>query len=87
MAEGSVWEAFAIADHYKLNNVVAIIDVNRLGQRGPTMLEHHTEVYAARAKAFGWNAIEIDGHNLDEIERAFSSRDFRQADLHRGAHI
>jgi hypothetical protein len=40
----------AIADHYKLNNVVAIIDVNRLGQRGPTMLEHHTEVYAARAK-------------------------------------
>jgi transketolase len=71
MAEGSVWEAFAIADHYKLNNVVAIIDVNRLGQRGPTMLEHHTEVYAARAKAFGWNAIEIDGHNLDEIERAF----------------
>jgi transketolase len=71
MAEGSVWEAFAIADHYKLNNVVAIIDVNRLGQRGPTMLEWHTEVYAARARAFGWNAIVIDGHNLDEIERAF----------------
>jgi transketolase len=70
MAEGSVWEAFAIADEYKLNNMVAIIDVNRLGQRGPTMLEHHTEVYAARARAFGWNAIEIDGHNLEEISRA-----------------
>src|SRR4028118_669142 len=71
MAEGSVWDAFAIADHYKLNNVVAIIDVNRLGQRGPTMLEWHTEVYAARARAFGWNAIEIDGHNIEEIERAY----------------
>jgi transketolase len=71
MAEGSVWEAFAIADHYNLNNLVAIIDVNRLGQRGPTMLEWETDIYAARAEAFGWNAVVIDGHNLDEIKAAF----------------
>jgi transketolase len=73
MAEGSVWEAFAAAGEYKLNNMVAIIDVNRLGQRGPTMLEWQTEVYAARARSFGWNAIEIDGHNLDEIEAAYQN--------------
>jgi len=71
MAEGSVWEAFAIASHYKLNNLIAIVDVNRLGQRGETMLGWHTEIYADRARAFGWNAVEIDGHNLEEIERAF----------------
>jgi transketolase len=71
MAEGSVWEAFATASEYKLNNIVAIIDVNRLGQRGETMLGWNTGVYADRARAFGWNAIEIDGHNLDEISRAF----------------
>jgi transketolase len=73
MAEGSVWEAFAAAGEYGLNNLVAIIDVNRLGQRGPTMLEWNTGAYAARAKAFGWNAMEIDGHNLDECEAAFAA--------------
>lgn len=71
MAEGSVWEGFGTAGEYKLNNLVAIIDVNRLGQRGPTMLEWNTGAYAARARAFGWNAIEIDGHNIEEIEAAF----------------
>ncbi|HEX8552843.1 MAG TPA: transketolase [Abditibacteriaceae bacterium] len=73
MAEGSVWEAFGTAGEYGLNNLVAIIDVNRLGQRGPTMLEWNTGAYAARAKAFGWNAIEIDGHNIEEVERAFAA--------------
>lgn len=73
MAEGSVWEAFAAAGEYGLNNLVAIIDVNRLGQRGPTMLEWNTGAYAARAHAFGWNAMEIDGHNLDECEAAFAA--------------
>lgn len=71
MAEGSMWEAFAAADHLKLNNLIAIIDVNRLGQRGETMLGWDTGTYARRAQAFGWNAIEIDGHNLAEIDAAF----------------
>lgn len=70
-AEGSVWEAFELASHYKLANLIAIIDVNRLGQRGETMLAWKTGVYSERAKAFGWHAIEIDGHNLDEINQAY----------------
>src|SRR6266478_8308501 len=72
MAEGSMWEAFDHASHYKLDNLIAIIDVNRLGQRGETELGWNTAAYAARAKAFGWNAIVIDGHNYDEINRAYA---------------
>src|SRR5215469_13192622 len=72
-AEGSVWEAFDKAEFYKLNNLVAIIDCNRLGQRGPTELQWNLAAYAARARAFGWNAIEIDGHNHDEIHSALTS--------------
>ncbi|RUR74666.1 transketolase [Chlorogloeopsis fritschii PCC 6912] len=72
MSEGSVWEAFELAGHYKLPNLVAIIDVNRLGQRGQTMLGWNTQAYCDRAKAFGWNAIEIDGHNLTEIDEAYT---------------
>ncbi|MGE3272115.1 MAG: transketolase [Chloroflexota bacterium] len=71
MAEGSIWEAMGRASDEKLGNLIAIVDVNRLGQRGPTALQWHTEIYAARAKAFGWRAIEIDGHNFDEIDAAF----------------
>lgn len=71
MAEGSVWEAFHTASHYELNNLIAIIDVNRLGQRGETALGWNTGAYVARAEAFGWHAIEIDGHNLEEIDRAY----------------
>ena len=71
MAEGSVWEAMARASDEKLGNLIAIVDVNRLGQRGPTALQWQTEVYAERAKAFGWNAIVVDGHNLDEIDAAY----------------
>jgi transketolase len=79
MAEGSVWEAMASADHYKLNNLVAILDCNRLGQRGETMYGHLTEVYEAKAKAFGWQAIVIDGHDLVQIEQAFKqSADSKQ---------
>jgi transketolase len=70
-AEGSVWEAFDHASHYKLDNLIAIIDVNRLGQRGETELGWNTAAYEARAKAFGWNAIVIDGHNYDEINKAY----------------
>jgi transketolase len=71
MAEGSVWEAFDHASHYKLDNMIAIVDVNRLGQRGETELGWNTAAYEARAKAFGWNAIVIDGHNYDEINKAY----------------
>lgn len=71
VAEGSIWEAFDHASYYKLDNLIAILDCNRLGQRGETMHGWHTEVYAARAKAFGWNAIVIDGHNYDEINQAY----------------
>src|SRR5579863_3974245 len=72
MAEGSIWEAFDHATHYKLDNMVAILDCNRLGQRGETELGWNTAAYEARAKAFGWNAIVIDGHNYDEINQAFA---------------
>ncbi|HEV2653901.1 MAG TPA: transketolase [Ktedonobacteraceae bacterium] len=72
MAEGSIWEAFDHASFYKLNNMVAILDCNRLGQRGQTELGWNTEAYAARARAFGWNAIIIDGHNYEEINKAFA---------------
>jgi transketolase len=71
MAEGSVWEAIEHAAFYKLGNLICILDVNRLGQRGPTMLQWNTAAYAARAQAFGWRTIEIDGHNLEQIERAY----------------
>ena len=72
MAEGSQWEAFDHASYYKLDNLVAILDVNRLGQRGETMHGWNTTLYAQRAEAFGWNAIVIDGHNFDEINQAFA---------------
>ncbi|HYK85558.1 MAG TPA: transketolase, partial [Ktedonobacteraceae bacterium] len=72
MAEGSIWEAFDHAAHYKLDNLVGILDCNRLGQRGETELGWNTAAYEARAKAFGWNAIVIDGHNYDEINQAFA---------------
>ena len=70
-AEGSVWEAFEHASHYELDNLTAILDVNRLGQRGETMVGWNTGLYVERAQAFGWNAIEIDGHEVDEIDQAY----------------
>src|SRR5581483_9371940 len=71
MAEGSVWEAMVSASYYNLENLVAILDCNRLGQRGETMYGHHTEVYEARAKSFGWETIVIDGHNISDISKAY----------------
>jgi len=70
MAEGSVWEAFDHASHYGLGNLIALIDVNGLGQRGPTALGHETAAYARRAEAFGWQALEIDGHDHEQIDAA-----------------
>jgi len=72
MAEGSMWEAFEHASHFELDNLTAIIDVNRLGQRGETMVGWNLDRYVARAEAFGWNAIEVDGHDVEAIDEAFS---------------
>src|SRR5438067_10898607 len=72
VAEGSIWEGFDKASHYGLANVVGILDVNRLGQRGETEFGWHTEVYEARARAFGWNAVVIDGHDFGAIDAAYA---------------
>jgi transketolase len=72
MAEGSMWEAFQHAGWDGLDNIVAIVDVNRLGQTRETMLGWDTEGYARRVEAFGWHAIVIDGHDVDEIEAAYA---------------
>jgi transketolase len=72
MAEGSMWEAFEQAGFHGLDNLTAIIDVNRLGQTGPTMHEWDTAAYRRRAEAFGWKAIEIDGHDVAAIDRAYA---------------
>jgi transketolase len=72
MAEGSQWEAFEHAAFYELDNLIAIIDVNRLGQRGETMHGWDLDSYANRARAFGWHAIEIDGHDVDAIDAAYT---------------
>ena len=66
-AEGAVWEAVALASHYKLNNLIGIVDVNGRGQSQRTMYGFDTGSYCRRFESFGWNAIAIDGHNLDEI--------------------
>ena len=73
MAEGSIWEAVDHAGFLGLENLVAIIDVNRLGQRGPTMHGWNLDSYADRAEASGWHTIEIDGHDIDAIEDALSA--------------
>jgi transketolase len=72
MAEGSMWEATQHAAWEGLDNLVAIIDVNRLGQTRETMLGWDTDGYAARLRAFGWHAIVIDGHDVDAIEAAYA---------------
>ena len=72
MAEGSIWEAFDHASHWELDNLIAIVDVNRLGQTGETMHGWNLDVYAERARAFGWEAIEVDGHDVEAIEDAYA---------------
>jgi transketolase len=71
--EGSVWEAMADASFHGVNNLVGIIDMNRLGQRGPTMLGWDGDTYARRAQAFGWDTLEIDGHDVVAIDEAFTA--------------
>uniref|UniRef100_A0A0B6XYR0 Transketolase n=1 Tax=Arion vulgaris TaxID=1028688 RepID=A0A0B6XYR0_9EUPU len=70
-AEGSVWEALAFSSRYNLDNLVAIFDINRLGQSEATMLEHDLDVYKARVESFGWNAYIIDGHDIEALSKAF----------------
>ncbi|MDQ2951789.1 MAG: transketolase [Chloroflexota bacterium] len=71
-AEGSIWEGFDLGSHEGTNNVTPILDVNRLGQRGPTELEWDTDAYAARIQAFGWHAIIVDGHDVAQIDEALA---------------
>jgi transketolase len=67
IAEGAVWEAASLAGYYKLNNLIAIVDANRLGQSEATAFGHNIDVYRDRFKAFGWRVEEIDGHDIEEI--------------------
>ena len=67
VAEGSVWEAASLAGIYKLNNLIAIVDANRLGQSQATAFGHDIGVYRKRFEAFGWRVEDIDGHDLEEI--------------------
>jgi transketolase len=71
MAEGSVWEAMEAASFHGVGSLTAILDLNRLGQRGPTMHGWHGDVFRDRAEAFGWTAIQIDGHDVDAIDAAY----------------
>uniref|UniRef100_A0A7N6BEW0 Transketolase n=2 Tax=Anabas testudineus TaxID=64144 RepID=A0A7N6BEW0_ANATE len=70
-SEGSVWEAMAFASYYKLDNLVAIMDVNRLGQSEAAPLKHDMETYRKRCEAFGWNTYVVDGHDVEELCKAF----------------
>ncbi|MBL8073943.1 MAG: transketolase [Nitrospira sp.] len=69
--EGSVWEAAEVGRHYALDNLCAIVDINRLGQSDPTMLQHDLEAYRSRWTGFGWHAIILDGHDLAAVLSAF----------------
>jgi transketolase len=73
LAEGSIWEALDKASHYSLSNLIVIVDVNRLGQSGPTELGWDLDAYAARAAAFGAGVMVIDGHDLAEIDGALAA--------------
>jgi transketolase len=71
LAEGSIWEAAEHAAYEHLDNLTAIVDVNRLGQRGPTRHGHDLDAHARRFQAFGWHTVEVDGHDVDAIDRAY----------------
>ncbi len=73
LAEGSVWEAFEHAGMEGLDHLTVIVDVNRLGQRGPTRHGWDLEAYARRIRSFGWNTVQIDGHDVDAIDEAMAA--------------
>ncbi|HEX7019860.1 MAG TPA: transketolase [Gemmatimonadaceae bacterium] len=72
-AEGSVWEAAELAARYALGSLCATIDVNRLGQSQPTMLEYELDVYRRRWESFGWQALVVDGHDIDALRAAYET--------------
>lgn len=72
LAEGSVWEAAQLAAHMHLGSLVAIVDVNRLGQSGPTMAGHHLRTSARRFSASGWTVLTVDGHDVPGLRRTFA---------------
>ena len=80
LAEGSVWEAAEQAAFSRLDNLTVIVDVNRLGQRGPTRHGWDTGAYVARFRAFGWHTQQVDGHDMEDIDRALAI-----ASAHQGA--
>ncbi|HEX2273930.1 MAG TPA: transketolase, partial [Acidimicrobiales bacterium] len=80
MAEGSMWEAFEAAAYWGLDNLCAIVDVNRLGQSVPTRLGWDLDRYAARLEAFGWHVVKVDGHDVGAIDSAYA-----EAEGHQGA--
>ena len=67
MAEGSVWEAANAGLYHRLDNLCVVVDVNALGQSQPTQFGHDTKAIASRWAAFGWNAIEVDGHDIQQL--------------------
>ncbi len=69
--EGSVWESVELGRHFRLDNLCAIVDVNRLGQSDPTMLQHDMEAYRSRWAGFGWHAMVVDGHDIAALLAAF----------------
>ena len=72
-AEGSIYEAAELAPYYKLNNLIAILDVNWLGQRGETIVGHNMKAYRKRFEGLGWKVIEVNGHKIESLIKAFSS--------------
>ena len=72
IAEGSVYEACQLAEHYKLNNLTGIVDINRLAQSEPAMYEHNIRAYKKRFEGFGWKVIAINGHSISQIKSAFA---------------
>ena len=79
MTEGSQWEAIQLAAYYRASNLIGIIDVNRLGQRGPTMFGHDIDAYARRVAAFGWKTLVIDGHDMQQAVDAFRETAMEQS--------
>jgi transketolase len=72
MTEGSVWEAMALASHHKAANLIALLDMNRLGQTGATMYGWNSDLYRDRARAFGWIVLETNGHDHEQLDRALT---------------
>lgn len=72
MAEGSVWEAAQLAPQRHLDNLCVTIDINRLGQSGPTMMQHDLPAFQRRWEAFGWHVIQVDGHDIPSLLAAYA---------------